>query len=245
MPKFSIITVCKNSELTISRTIESVLNQTYKDFEYIIVDGKSTDNTMKIVNSYNKKTNANIVAICEDDSGIYEAINKGIKIATGEWIGIIMSQDWYEEDTLENVNNILKKIKRNSIVYGMCRILNEKLETTSIVFNTDINFRNGPMMHEACFISKYCYEKNGLYNLDYKYASDLDLLYKYKNNGVDFVPVEKVLANFSLGGASSKVKSKLEGLSIRKKYGYINMFEYLIRYIYILIKEVKQKYENK
>ena len=99
-PYFSIITVCYNSEKTIERTITSLRNQSYQNFEYIIIDGGSTDSTLEII-----KKNLDVVSILvsEKDEGIYDAMNKGIDLASGEIIGIINSDDWYENDTLENI----------------------------------------------------------------------------------------------------------------------------------------------
>ena len=101
--KFSIITVCFNSEKTIERTIRSVLNQTFSDYEYIIVDGASKDDTMKIVKSYEDKFDGRLHYISEPDKGIYDAMNKGIRLAQGEIIGIVNSDDWLEDDSLMNV----------------------------------------------------------------------------------------------------------------------------------------------
>ena len=105
-PLISIITVCFNSSKTIRQTIESVLNQTYTNIEYILVDGKSTDNTVAIIEEYAPQFTAKGIVyrwVSEPDAGIYDAMNKGIKLATGEWIGIINSDDWYELDACENM----------------------------------------------------------------------------------------------------------------------------------------------
>ena len=99
-PLVSIITVCFNSERTIEQTIKSVLNQTYKEIEYIIVDGQSTDGTLDIINKYSSQI-AKIVS--EPDEGLYHAMNKGISMATGDIVGIINSDDWYEPYTVEEV----------------------------------------------------------------------------------------------------------------------------------------------
>ena len=115
--KVSIITVCFNSEKTIRRTIESVLYQTYPNIEYIIVDGKSTDGTVDIVKEYLPAFQKRLRYVSERDKGIYDAMNKGIRLSAGDVIGIINSDDFYEPDAVEN---IVKYADRGScqVLYG-------------------------------------------------------------------------------------------------------------------------------
>ena len=107
--KFSIITPCYNSEKTIKRTIESVVNQSYKNIEYILIDGGSKDKTVEIIQEYQSKYPKLIKYISEKDSGIYDAMNKGIKLATGDIVGIVNSDDYYELDALKNIYNNKRK----------------------------------------------------------------------------------------------------------------------------------------
>src|SRR5574344_2512884 len=105
-PLITIITVCYNSEKTIERTIKSVVNQTYKNIEYIFIDGASSDKTLDIIKKYMKEYSF-IKLISEKDNGIYDAMNKGISLSTGSIIGMINSDDYYELDAVESiVNNI-------------------------------------------------------------------------------------------------------------------------------------------
>lgn len=101
--KVSIITACYNSEKTIERTLKSVLAQTYSNYEYIIIDGMSTDDTLKIIDAYRNAFGSKLKVVSERDSGIYNAMNKGIKMASGELVGIINSDDWYEPDALQTI----------------------------------------------------------------------------------------------------------------------------------------------
>ena len=119
--KISIITVCLNSEKTIEQTIRSVLGQKDEDFEYIIVDGCSSDNTLDIVGKYSKDITR---IVSEQDGGIYDAMNKGIALATGEIIGIINSDDWYEEGALEAVRKCFQAVNAE-VVYGRMNLVNE------------------------------------------------------------------------------------------------------------------------
>ena len=102
---FTIITPCFNSEKTIEKTLQSVLNQTYQNFEYIIIDGGSTDDTLSIIESYKEKFAEKLTVVSEKDNGIYDAMNKGIQLAKGELVGIVNSDDFYETDALENIVN--------------------------------------------------------------------------------------------------------------------------------------------
>jgi len=129
-PLISIITVCFNSENTIKDTIESVLNQTYKNIEYLIIDGKSSDETLNIIKSFEEKFNNSKITfkwISEADKGIYDAMNKGLKMANGELIGILNSDDWYE---LETVKIIVEKNQglNFSVISGKKNKVNDKKE---------------------------------------------------------------------------------------------------------------------
>ena len=108
-PKFSVITVVKNDKFKISNTIKSVLNQTYKNFEYIVVDGKSTDGTLKVLSKYKKKINS---LISKSDNGIYYAMNRGIKISKGEIIVFINSGDLFKKNSLKIVSDLFDKKKK-------------------------------------------------------------------------------------------------------------------------------------
>ncbi len=126
--KVSIITVAFNSEKTIARTIESVLNQTYTDLQYIVIDGKSTDHTVAIAHDYSdrfRKKGMEYLVVSERDHGIYDAMNKGLALAVGELIGIINSDDWYETGAVECAVRNYKK-SMYDLFYADLRIVGEK-----------------------------------------------------------------------------------------------------------------------
>ena len=138
--KVSIITVSYNSEKTIRRTIESVLNQTYRNIEYIIIDGASSDSTVDIIKEYESKFLGRLKWISETDSGIYDAMNKGICKASGELIGIINSDDYYEKEAVEHMVNALGS-EEYQVLYGMMRTLKNG-EEFSIGIRTHKDLRN-------------------------------------------------------------------------------------------------------
>ena len=119
--KVSVITPCFNSEKTIRKTLDSVLNQTYNNYEYIIVDGKSTDGTLKIIEEYKTKFGEKLKFISEKDTGIYDAMNKGIAMASGDIIGIVNSDDFYCLDALENMVNEIPFIRFSTLHYKWTR----------------------------------------------------------------------------------------------------------------------------
>ena len=215
--KISIITVCMNSESTIEQTVESVLLQKDENIEYIIVDGNSTDRTLEIVNKYRNRVDW---IISEPDRGIDDAMNKGILLATGDIIGIINSDDWYEPETFKKI----QKCFRNSnadVVYGRMNLVDEK-GRTKLLTPTNIEKLRYEMEvpHSTAFVKKDAYEKFGLFSLEYKIAADYELMLRYYTKGANFIYINETLANFRTGGASSQY-SKIcdyETIAVSKKY---------------------------
>lgn len=224
--KVSVITVCLNSEKTIIRTIESVLSQTYKNIEYIIVDGLSTDSTVAIVNEYISMGNS-IIFSSEKDSGIYDAMNKGIAKSTGDIISIINSDDWLEKDTISKVVNEYIRLGKpdKAIIYGAMRFLEEGKEKYSAFYNHE--FLPVEMInHPASFVTKSVYNTYGVFDPQYKIAADYDfmlrLYYVEKKTGKQlFYPYNTILVNFSIGGTCYLVNAYLDRDRVYLKYGII------------------------
>lgn len=236
-PYFSIITVCYNSAKTIERTIKSVLNQSYDSWEYIIVDGKSTDNTLEIVNDYAKKENR-IRVISEPDHGIYDAMNKGIKMAQGTLIGMVNSDDYYEKDALQNIQEAYKGTDYE-IVYGMQRNWSIDGRIMSIIFNHHDFMEQAMICHPTCFITRKLYTEIGMYSLQYKSSSDYDFMIRmHRDNRVVFTPVYKIISNFAYGGMSDSVEAHLETFKIWRKYGCISKKRYWMIVLSTRIKQI-------
>lgn len=167
--KFSIITVCKDSEKTIQNTILSVINQTYNDFEYIIIDGVSTDGTLDIIEKYRDKIST---VISEPDSGLYDAMNKGIKVASGDYLFFLNSDDELLHD------NILELASNNSgaeLLYGDLAVLNKNTGSFSIQKHNKLNkiylMKNTPCQ-PATFYKREVFDKYGYFDTNYKIVSD-------------------------------------------------------------------------
>ena len=230
-PLVSIITVCYNAGKTIRTTIESVLNQSYNNFEYIIVDGESNDNTLEIIKGFDeefKKKSIKFLLISEHDEGIYDAMNKGIRNAHGEIIGIINSDDWYELNAVELIVNLAKQHPCEDIFHGLLRyIRNGKVFW---IIGRSVEFLQFDMIpHPTCFIRKKVYDKHGLFNSKFKIVGDYELMLRYRAAGVAFYFSENILANFRMDGVSSNVyKTMKEKLYIQRQYKIISVFHFFI-----------------
>lgn len=227
--RVSIITVCKNSKSTISRTIDSVLRQTYKNIEYIIVDGMSDDGTVNIIEDYEKKFDSRLRWISEADDGIFYAMNKGISLASGELIGIINSDDWYERDTVETIVRQYEDIKDEEyiIMYGLLKMWDKKGRELYILRREHERYRITMIPHPTCFVTKRTYDKFGAFNTKYNYVADYDFVINMNENSqVNFRFIDKVLANFTIGGASSGMKWRKELHMLRKEHGINILCEY-------------------
>ena len=218
-PRISIITVCFNSALTIEKTIKSVLNQTFLCSEYIIVDGDSKDETLEIVNRYKplfEKKNIVLKVISERDNGIYDAMNKGIKNATGEIVGILNSDDWFNENALEVVSNTFVE---TNFDYFFADIQIIKKNGKKIIKHS----KNGKFIttrhwnHPTAFVTKKTYEDLGLFSLHSLY-DDFDFYLRVKKAKKNIVVSNIVLANFVIGGASNKKGLKAASMRCKNRY---------------------------
>jgi glycosyltransferase involved in cell wall biosynthesis len=204
----SIITVTYNNVSTITETINSVLAQSYPDIEYVIIDGSSTDGTVAVVNSYGKKITK---FISEPDYGIYDAINKGIRFASGDILGVLNSDDFFYDD------NVIERIAAAFIdtdidaVFGDVQFV-DPLNTKKVVryysskhFST-AKFRFGFMpAHPSFYVKRELFEKFGYYKTDYKIAADYELLIRFLHvNKIACKYLEMPFIIMRMGGISNK-----------------------------------------
>lgn len=204
--KISIITVCFNAASTIEQTIKSVLAQSYSDFEYIVVDGGSKDETVKILEKYKNQ----IRYISEKDNGIYDAMNKGVRMATGEVIGVIGADDFYpDSDVLTKVAAAFKQNDTDS-AYGDVKFVDPENTDKVVRFWKDETYKRNNWLkgwmppHIAFYLKKSAYDKFGVYKTEFTCAGDYELmlrmLYKY-NLSSQYIP--SVLMTMRVGGTSS------------------------------------------
>ena len=213
-PEFTIITVTLNSEDTIQRCINSLNAQNFKDFEYIIVDGVSRDSTLQIIDNNRDLVDS---LISEVDSGLYDAMNKGISIARGRFVGILNSDDEFLPETLFLVSKHLESNPDSQVVYGDL-FMGESMTEVLVVPFDEISTRMIP--HPTVFVSLETYRKHGLFNTEYEVAADYELMLRLRSVGAKFFKVNAPLAIMHPGGFSAKhrLRSVFETCFLRIKF---------------------------
>jgi glycosyltransferase involved in cell wall biosynthesis len=238
--KISIITVVFNNASQIKYAIDSVLSQTYQNIEYIVVDGASTDGTIKLIETYQDKIS---VFLSEPDKGLYYAMNKGINLATGSVIGILNSDDFYVDNSV--IERVVSEFENTSVdsVFADLVYINSRNTSRVIryfdssIFNPSL-FSYGLMpAHPTFFVKKIFYDKYGKFCVDFKNAADFDLLVRFIYiNKITYSYIDKVIVKMRLGGASTSFSSiwtnNIEILRACKVNGIkTNMFKILLRYV--------------
>lgn len=203
--KLSIITVCYNSADTIKDTFDSVLKQSYNNYEYVVVDGKSKDNTLDIIKEYEPKFKGKMVYVSEKDKGLYDAMNKGIKMATGDVIGIINSDDVIaHKDVFKTVIDTFKRTKSDG-VYSNLLIKDEKLDKVVRTFKSGVgNYKHGWYPpHPTLYLKKEVYKKCGYFDMNYRIAADYDFMLRIMINNTKLTYVDDVFTYMRSGGVST------------------------------------------
>ncbi len=205
--KVSIITITYNSAETLENTIQSVVSQTYQNIEYIIVDGGSKDDTLKIIENY--KSNIHPF-ISEKDNGLYDALNKGIKLATGDIIGMIHSDDFYVHDkVVENIVHHFQSSKSDALYADLYYV--DKTDTNKIIRKWKSgNYSHGAFLngwmppHPTFFVKKSCYEKYGNFNLALKSAADYELMLRFiHKHQITLTYLNEFIIKMRVGGKSN------------------------------------------
>lgn len=244
-PQISIITVVYNGEKYLQQTIDSVYNQTYKNIEYIIIDGGSTDGTLDIIKKNKEKISK---WISEPDKGLYDAMNKGSRLANGELIGTINSDDWYELDAIETVVNAYLEHPQRKIFHADKNCIDpngkdhiKKARTSSFLLKYHAMVLNHPTM----FVHKDIYKKHK-YNTELSSLSDYQFtLEVFLDDFSVFYYIPKVISNFRLGGISGKVSIKQsikENYLARKNAGmsfFGRLFAVCFRIVFLAYKTIK------
>ena len=207
-PLFSIITVVKNDEKNIQKTIKSILNQGFKNFEYIIVDGKSKDSTMSLISEYKDKIN---YIVSEDDDGIYFAMNKGAKIARGEFIVYVNSGDTLTINALKIIQRKINENPNIDFVFGTVKRHYTKDTLIKYGFNKKkliYNFDFATSHSTGFYFKRSKFQELGFFNTKYKCSADYDIYYKMlilNNAEGTFTDKQDLIGEVSSGGYSSKL----------------------------------------
>ena len=233
-PLFSIITVVHNGKINLEQTIQSVISQSWSNIEYVIVDGGSTDGTLDIIRKYEDRIDH---WISEPDKGIYDAMNKGLSLASGDLIAFLNSGDWYNPGVLEKVaEEYLRNKNGDLVIAGKWTLIFEDLDL-EIHVSPSLKFSLGiPISHPAMFVPRNVYEKFGKFDLQYRYGADFDMLVRFYLRGVKFHFIDTKILNYRTQGASENyfyVTGKDHSLIIRRN---------LPMRTYVLYKIVRLKY---
>ena len=204
--KVSIITVVWNNNTTIKNAINSVLSQTYKNIEYIIIDGGSTDGSVEVIEKYRDKIS---VFLSESDKGIYDALNKGIDLSTGEVITILHSDDLFYDNSV--VSDMMNRVSETNaeICFSDMVIVDSSLKKVLRYYMSSYfspwMFRIGWMPpHPTCFIKKSLFDEFGLYSLDYKIAGDFDFLVRiFYSRDINWGYLNRITVKMRQGGVSN------------------------------------------
>ena len=206
--KISIITVVWNNTATIKDAINSVLGQTYENIEYIVVDGASTDGTVEIVQSYGDKITK---FVSEKDKGIYDGLNRGVALATGDVVAFLHSDDLYESDSV--VEMIAREFEADSSLDGVYGdlIYTYKDDTSKVLrywksreFDVSLLARGWMPAHPTLFLKREVYERFGEFDLDFKIAADYDFMLRVLKSGIKVKYLPSVLYKMRVGGESNK-----------------------------------------
>ncbi|MCB6963014.1 glycosyltransferase [Phocaeicola dorei] len=242
----SLITVTYNSSNTLPSTLQSILSQTYSDIEYIIVDGVSKDHTIDVIKEYESKFNGRLRWISEPDKGLYDAMNKGIRMATGGVVGILNSDDFFTgKDVLAQVARAFETDDRLAAVYGDVHFVHpDKLDKcvryySSKVFKRELMRLGFMPAHPSFYLRREYFEKFGCYKTDYRIAADFEFLLRviYKGNiSIKYLPIDMVTmrtGGASTSGVASHKRIMKEHLRAFRENGiYTNVFLLGLRYIY-------------
>lgn len=228
MPVLTVITVVYNAREAFRNTLESLNKQTSRDFEYIVIDGKSKDGTLEELVNF---PDINAKVICESDRGIYDAMNKGIALANGKYLYFLNAGDcFFEPSTLEKVLRELKS-SEVTIVHGAIEVQFEGQNRFKPAFSPSDLWQASNFCHQGIFV-KSDYHKTNPYDLSFAITADYKLVYDAYKNGMTFQMLPLTIAHFMAGGISDKNRIKL----LREKFKIVSQYEPWKHFFYYHIK---------
>lgn len=238
LPKVSIITVVKNGGQCILRTVESILEQTYSNIEYLIIDGNSKDNTNKILEDYNEMID---LVVSNPDNGIYDGMNRGIKLSTGDYLTFLNCGDYYpSKDTIQTIFEEIDNFCKKDIIYGNILLTNKMDQKIKTVIALPLTIENliregtRTMCHQAVFVNKKIVP---FFDTSFKLIADLNWYFDLlvQNDDIKIKHIDEVVVCYRIGGVSStkKLFATVERLKIlMRRFGYkviIKNIPYLLK----------------
>lgn len=221
--KLSIITVCFNADNTIEKTIKSILEQTFTEFEWVVVDGKSTDTTNEIIKKYLPEFERKGVKVnycSENDKGIYDAMNKGAQRATGEYLTYMNADDlYYKNDSIERVITILENTSAD-IVYGDCCFIKSTEQYIEKAKDIETITYHLPFCPQAAFVKSEL-QRQLQFDTQFRISADYDFFLRAYLQEKKFQRIDQVVAYFTFGGASNEnlIKTYKEDVAVKVKNG--------------------------
>lgn len=253
--KVSIITATYNSEKTLRHTLESVLHQEYKNIEYIIVDGASKDGTLQMIKEYEEKFSGRMKYLSEPDKGLYDAMNKGLRMATGDVIGILNSDDFLNNAGI--VGMIVENMKTASVdaVYGDVHYVDDKNLSKCVRYYSSRVFTRGLMRlgfmpaHPSFYCKAEIYRDKGLFNTSFKQAADFELLLRLIYcQSITTKYIQKDFVTMRVGGLSTSGLKSHKAImndhyrALRENKVYSNFFLLSLRYLYKVAEVIVSKF---
>ena len=234
MKKITVVTICYNAEKCIKETIQSVLGQSYTDFEYLIIDGKSKDNTIEIIKEFEDER---IIFVSEKDNGIYDAMNKGIRLSSGEYIIFMNSGDVFADSkVLEDISSELKAdvVFGNALIKKQEGIVREKYSDKK--FRLFIMFLSGYMINHQTIFTKTELIKKYMFDLSYKICADRALYAKLLKNKISFKRIDRDIVKYDgIEGISSK-RENLKNMILEND----RVIKENFRFAYLITNPLKQ-----
>lgn len=229
--KISVVTVVKNQKDKLPITINSVLNQSYKNLEYIIIDGASSDGSVDLIKSLiNKK----VKFISEKDNGLYFAMNKAIDLASGEYIIFMNAGDYFFNNTC--IESIFKDTQDAAVIYGNTEIIYDKKNTKILNIKNHSHKYHHNFIHQSSF-TRIDIMKKFKFDTSYKIAADTNFFTTIFNEGHNFLYINKIISCFDASGISSNISFRIfyEDLKIGQKYNKLFFISHIAKYIFSLI----------